>query len=436
MEKLDEILDACVAKGQKTTKDQLLGAAFVVVNKDGEPPTMKFPIPDILDPSPHALTERILGVIYQGSAGRIAPPLDSPRFQPSSFTWVASMTKLATATCAMQLVERGLIGLDDDVRGLVPALGRLPLLRGFVGADIPYLEENTTPITLRHLLTHTAGLGYASGDPDLARWAKHVRRAPDEELRGTVGAWETPLKFAPGEGWYYGTAVDWAGQVVEAVSGRGLGDYMAENLFKPLGMRDSTFRRDELLPRVGDRTVPSSRRDAGTGELAAGEDPFPALAEGDVESGGAGLYTTAADYARLLQALLGSLAGGDGEGALLRTATVGEMVRPQLTGEQGRWLKFLTDLFHDGFVPDFERGMPLDHGISGVINMADSPGKRRKGSMMWAGLCNGRWFIDPASGIGATMITNILPHPDAAASRVWDELERAVYGELLPSLGL
>lgn len=251
-----------------------------------------------------------------------------------------------------------------------------------------------------------------------------------------MGAWETPLKFAPGGGWYYGTAVDWTGQVVEAVSGRGLGAYMAENLFKPLGMGDSTFRRDALLPRVGGRTVPSSRRDAETGELAAGEDPFPALAEGDVESGGAGLYTTAADYARLLQALLGSLAGGDGEGALLKRATVGEMVRPQLTDEQGRWLKFLTDLFHDGFVPDFERGMPLDHGISGVVNMADEPGKRRKGSMMWAGLCNGRWFIDPASGIGATMITNILPHPDAAASRVWDELERAVYGELLPSLGL
>lgn len=344
------------------------------------------------------------------------------------------MTKLATAVAAMQLVERGQVGLDDDVRPLVPALGRLPVLRGFVGADIPFLEENTAPITLRHLLTHTAGLGYASGDPDLARWAKHAGRAPDEELRGTVGAWETPLKFPPGSGWYYGTAVDWAGQVVEAVSGRALGDYMAENLFSSLGMGDSTFRRD-ALPHVRDRTVPSSRRDPGTGELAAGEDPFPALADGDVEGGGAGLYTTAADYAKLLQALLGSLAGG-GEGALLRKATVEEMVRPQLTGEQRRWLKFLTDLFHDGLAPDFSKGTPLDHGISGVINMEDEPGKRKKGSMMWAGLCNGHWFIDPVSGIAATLFTNVLPHPDAAVSRVWDELERAVYGDLLPSLGL
>lgn len=346
------------------------------------------------------------------------------------------MTKLATATCAMQLVERGQIGLDDDVRPLVPALRRLPLLRGFVGADIPFLEANTSPVTLRHLLTHTAGLGYAGGDPDYTRWAKHVGRAPNEDLRGTLAAWETPLKFPPGRGWYYGSAVDWAGQVVEAVSGKKLGTHMTESLFGPLGMGDSTFRRDEL-PHVRDRTVPSSRRDPDTGELAAGEDPFPALAEGGVESGGAGLYTTAADYAKLLRVLLGSLAGGvEGDGALLKRATVEEMVRPQLTEEQRRWLKFLTDLFHDGLVPDFSKGMPLDHGISGVINMQDEPGKRKKGSMMWGGLCNGHWFIDPASGIGATLFTNILPQPDAAVSRVWDELERAVYGELLPSLGL
>ncbi|KAK2606791.1 hypothetical protein N8I77_005517 [Diaporthe amygdali] len=407
MEKLDKILDACVAKGDKTTKDELLGAAFVVVNKDG--------------------------VIYQGSAGRTAPPADSLKFSPTSFTWVASLTKIATATCAMQLVERGLVALDDDMRPLVPALARLPILRGFVGADVPFLEENTSPVTLRHLLTHTAGLGYAGADPDYDRWAAHVGYGPPEELRGTVATWETPFKFTPGQGWYYGTAIDWAGQVVEKISGKALGEYMAENLFKPLGMDDSTFHR-EALPHVQDRIVPTSYRDAQTGELAVGDDPVPVLADGDVESGGAGLYTTATDYAKVLQALLKSLA--DNEGALLKRATVEEMVQPQLTEVQRRWLTFLTDLFHDGLAPDFEKGMPLDHGISGVINMKDEPGKRRKGSLMWAGLCNGHWFIDPASGIGATFFTNVLPQPDAAVIRVWDELERAVYGDLLPSLGL
>ncbi|KAI3394663.1 hypothetical protein diail_2473 [Diaporthe ilicicola] len=333
----------------------------------------------------------------------------------------------------MQLVERGEVGLDDDARALVPQLARLRVLRGFVGADIPLLEDNTSPVTLRHLLTHTAGLGYAGGDPDYARWAAHAGRPPLAELRGSAAAWELPLKFAPGEGWYYGAAVDWAGQVVEKVTGRALGEYMADKVFAPLGMGDSTFHRG-ALPHVRDRTVPSSWRDPSTGELAAGDDPFPAIADGGVESGGGGLYTTAADYAKLLQALLRSLAGD--EGALLKRETVEEMVRPQLTEVQKWWLKSLTDLFHDGLTPDFQKGMPLDHGISGVINMEDEPGKRKKGSLMWAGLCNGHWFIDPASGIGAVFITNVLPQPDAAVMRVWDELERAVYGDLLPSVGM
>lgn len=183
--------------------------------------------------------------------------------------------------------------------------------------------------------------------------------------------------------------------------------------------------------------MPSYRRDAETGDLRPGEDPFPPLRDGDVESGGAGLYTTAWDFVGLLQSLLQSLSSVDKEeGAILRMATVEEMFRPRLTDEQGRWLKFLTDLYHDGLVPDFTRGMPLDHGIGGVINMEDEPGKRKKGSLVWGGLCNGHWFIDPVTDVAATLFTNVLPQPDAAVSRVWDELERAVYSDLLPRRGL
>lgn len=77
------------------------------------------------------------------------PSPDSPKFTPDSFTAVASMTKIVTAVCAMQLAEKGLIGLDDDVRPLVPQLAEAKVLRGFVGDDIPFLEENAAPITLR-----------------------------------------------------------------------------------------------------------------------------------------------------------------------------------------------------------------------------------------------------------------------------------------------
>lgn len=301
---------------------------------------------------------------------------------------IASMTKLVTATCCMQLVDKGLIGLDDDVRPLVPQLAQAKILRGFVGADIPYLDDNSPnhPITLRHLLTHTSGLAYANGDPDLARWAAHTNRPSHASLAGTLAQWTVPLKFAPGTGWCYGTGVDWAGYVLQCVTGQTLGAYMAQHLFAPLGMHHSSFhRRDVGEPAVV--VVPTSYRDESSGELVRGDDfPWPETFE--VEGGGAGLYTTAEDYAKLLAELVQE----DGGRVLFEKAeTVREMFRPQLTDQQRGWLTFLTDLFYEGLVPDFKRGMPLDHGISGVINMEDEPGKRRKGSMMWGGLCNSHW---------------------------------------------
>lgn len=225
-----------------------------------------------------------------------------------------------------------------------------------------------------------------------------MNRDDDDVLRGTIADWETPLKFTPGQGWYYGTAIDWAGQVVEKVTGKTLGAYMTERVLEPLGMRDTSFAWESL---AGDRLVPTAYRDPETGELATGARPDST--DGKVHGGGAGLYTTAADYARLLQALL--LSSG-GHGGVLRKDTVDEMFRPQLTDVQKGWLKFITDLFHGGMMADFEKGMPLDYGISGAINMEDSAGKRRKGSMMWAGLCNGHW-VSVISRCGLT--TSSIP---------------------------
>lgn len=236
----------------------------------------------------------------------------------------------------------------------------------------------------RQLLTHTAGFGYVFADPDLGRWAKHIGRN-EENLKDSVERWNGPVKFTPGQGWYYGASIDWAGQVVERLTKQTLGEFMAENLFKPLGMSDTAFH-PESLAHVQDRLVPTASRDAETGDLTSGG--RPSWTKGSVDSGGAGLYTTAADFAKLLQSLLKASAG---EEAVLSHDTVEEMFTPQLTSVQKHGLKFLSDLFHDGMVPDFEPGMPLDHGISGVINMEDSPGKRKMGSMMWAGMSNGHW---------------------------------------------
>ncbi|KAK3293195.1 beta-lactamase/transpeptidase-like protein [Chaetomium fimeti] len=414
-EKLDSILKSYVADGT-ATKDKLLGASFIVVGKDGP--------------------------IYQGSAGRTRVDPSSPPFQTDSITWMASMTKLVTTACVMHLVSRGLVTLDEDLRPRVPELAALPILKGFADSDntadsddkdsekksrdgAPLLEPNTSPVTLRHLLTHTAGLGINPGDPDLQRWAAWAGVA-DHVGSCTLAGWSTPLKFAPGAGWYYSTGTDWAGQVLERVAGVRLGEYLGGVLGGGLGMEDTGFFRERV---VGEgkkgRFVPIAERDAEGGGLTERAEMFPA--EPQCESGGAGLYSSAADFGKVVQALLKG--GLDGEG-IMKREVVDEMFKPQLDETQRQWMRAILWAFGSG--AELPEGMPVDYGIGGVINMEDVEGRRRKGSLMWSGMCNSRWWIDRETGIGAAMVVNVYPYNDPTALKMYDELERAVYAELVP----
>ncbi|KAK3346468.1 beta-lactamase/transpeptidase-like protein [Lasiosphaeria hispida] len=400
MEKLNAILRKHIAAEDDMT-NKLLGAAFIVVGKDG--------------------------IVYQGSAGRTSLATSLPAFTPDTVVWAASMSKIITITGVMSLVERGVVSLDDGMRAVVPELGALQILRGFTDDGEPILEDNDREISLRHLLTHTAGLGADVADPDLMRWSAAVGRTATC-LDYTLEGWTVPLKFPPGEGWYYGGATEFAGVAVERITAKRLDDVMGEEILKKLGMRDTTFYRDS--EGFKGRVPGCMMRDADGG---LSEVPVPVPAEPELLSLGSGLYTTAGDHAKVLQSLLRSTAGEEG---LLRKETVDEMFRPQLNEPQRAVLKAITDMFHDGMVPEFPEGMLLDHGISGIINLEDVPGKRRKGSMMWQGMANGHWWVDRESGIAGTLFVNVLPQGDAAVIRLYDELERAVYGDLLPGLSI
>lgn len=229
-------------------------------------------------------------------------------------------------------------------------------------------------------------------DPDLMKWSAAVGR-PVTNLSFTFDGWNTPLKFAPGDGWYYGSAMDWAGKALEAVTGQSLGQYMTENIFKPLGMHDTTFHPLNLAERAKHRKVACSFRDADSGLLSTGAQPTPV--DPPAESGGAGLHTTAADHVKVLRALLRALSGDGDTPPLVSKETAEEMLRPQLSEVQQQMLQSLTDHFHDAMAPEFPPGTPLNHGISGIINTEDVVGRRRKGSMMWIGMCNGHWVGSP-----------------------------------------
>ena len=146
-------------------------------------------------------------------------------------------------------------------------------------------------------------------------------------------------------------------------------DDWTDTVLRPLGIADTTFYRDEMGQKPGAVCV---ERDPQTKTLAVV--PIPVPAQPPLLSLGSGLYMTAADHAKVLRSLLQSSAG---EGGLLKKETVDEMFRPQLKESQRAVLQAVTDAHHDSMVPELSKGMPLDHGIGGVINLEDEPGKRR-----------------------------------------------------------
>src|SRR5512145_3369948 len=179
------------------------------------------------------------GVVYEGAFGQRELGKPQP-MTVDTVVWIASMTKAITAAAAMQLVERGKLSLDQPASKVVPELASAKVLEGFDAAGKPRLRDAKRPITLKHLLTHTAGFSYEIWQPDIAKY---------QAATGTPGittctnaALTTPLLFDPGDQWDYGINIDWAGKMVEAATGQKLDRVLQENILGPLGMTDTSFK--------------------------------------------------------------------------------------------------------------------------------------------------------------------------------------------------
>jgi CubicO group peptidase (beta-lactamase class C family) len=190
-----------------------------------------------------------------------------------------------------------------------------------------------------------------------------------------------PLKFQPGDGWVYGVGIDWAGHVVETLSGLPFEDYMEENILKPLGMSSTTFR----MPKRSDlteRRAPIGYRVAPGGPLGAGPPAIPDSPS--MPSGGAGLYSTANDYVKILVAVL------TGGGGILKPETAQQLRDPQLPDNKYLMAEF-NGPWHEAICSEYPMGTQASYGLGGALNLEDLPKKRRKGSMMWSGMANTHW---------------------------------------------
>ena len=162
------------------------------------------------------------GVRFASALGE-ADAVEHTPMRPDTLFQIASMSKAVTSVAAMQLVEQGGLSLDDDIGAVLPALADPQVLTGFGADGQPQLRAAAGPITLRHLLTHTAGLGYFFIHPQVLQYYGAVGMpAP-----GAIASITMPLMFDPGTSWEYSVATDWVGQAVEAVTGQSLGDYFA-----------------------------------------------------------------------------------------------------------------------------------------------------------------------------------------------------------------
>jgi CubicO group peptidase (beta-lactamase class C family) len=336
------------------------------------------------------------GVLAKVALGH--PP--DARFQ------LASMTKAVVSVAALQQVEAGRLSLDAPLHRLLPALGALQLITGWDG-DRPLLAPPATAITLRHLLTHTSGLGYGFVQADVER--ARLGLGLPEPAPGTLDAISLPLLFQPGTGWAYGVSTDWVGLAAATASGQRLDHLLQEALFRPLGMAATGY---------GTGDVPMMIRGA-DGALA----PFPAFALHNpghaLVPGGAGLAGTAADYGRFLQMLL---RGGEG---LLSPAMVDAIFTNQIgslrAGQMPSALSWLARPF------DPMPGQHCGWGLAGLLNPAPGPHGRSAGSLGWAGIANTHFWVDRAAGLGAILLMQHLPFADPPALAVLAAFERALY---------
>ena len=384
-EQLDRILAAGIERGAAP------GASMTVVNADG--------------------------VLYEGAAGERSIG-SGQAFTTDTVGAIFSMTKAVTGAAVMQLVEQGKLSLDAPAGEVCPELAEAVVLEGFDSDGQPVTRPPASPVTLRQLLTHTSGFVYDLWNADAAQW--YETTATPNVLSLKKAGLCLPLAFDPGTKWEYGVGIDWAGLMLEAVSGQTLGQYFAEHLTGPLGMTDTGFAP---TPSMLERFAAMHARGEGGSltpmELPAAEDP-------EFEMGGGGLASTMGDYGRFIRMILND---GELDGTrVLAPETVQTMAQNHIGDLRVEMLRTVAP--HLSNDAEFFPGEPKTWGLTFQINEQSAATGRPAGTLMWAGLSNCFFWIDRTNGIGGAYMSQILPFGDDESLKLFYEMETAVYESL------
>jgi CubicO group peptidase (beta-lactamase class C family) len=316
---------------------------------------------------------------------------------------IYSMTKAIASVAALQLVEKGLIGLDDPLDKLMPEMTSIPILT--TNGD---LVEAGKIITLRHLLTHTAGFGYDLFDDRLQKFDKTDWEYDD-----------LPRLFEAGKKWHYGRNTDWVGKIVEKISGETLEAYFRKNITGPLKMNSTWFNVPDNLK---ENIVSWGTRDS------TGFKEYPRIPVAPVTEfiAGEGLFGSPKDYLTFLNCIMNY--GKYDDGQILKSETVELMFNNALP--KGLTLNF--DLPDDG-LPETVGHFPDESDIFSLawaIENSNDEMVRTKGSVYWAGAANSYYTLDKDKGTAVVYFTQFFPFNDKVSYDFYRLFEKEVYTSL------
>jgi methyl acetate hydrolase len=348
-------------------------------------------------------------VLFEGAAGKLDVGHGVPMPVNGIFN-IASMTKPVTSVAIMMLVEQGKLQLDDPVSKYLAGFDNLKVITKFNNADGTFeTRPARRAMTVRHLLTHTSGIGYGFCNPIVLRLQQGNQKSE----------WELPLLSDPGDKWNYSASTRVLGLIVEKITGATLEAWYQERIFKPLGMVDTSYA---VSSDKQSRVSMTYSRAAGTLK----EQPRASIPSTPTAPfrGDGGLYSTVRDYGLFMRMLLNG--GQLGTTRLLSEQSVRTMgenqigsifVEQQPAADPQRTRPFPLGAGHDKFGLGFQ-----------IASNNDSYAKfRSPGSMSWAGIFNTEFWIDPVRHIGGVQMMQVLPFYDDGAIRTLRDFEELVY---------